>query len=465
MSSDIDDYYKDWATQVLDNRYICIKKLDHGAYASVWICYDLIDRKYYAIKIHNRVDYKHGKKETRTYNELKQLKCDNIMKLVRSFDCPYDDIPSDELDSEDLEDETCHCCVLELEQCSIYNLLKKYGYRDGLPIDFIINVIKQLLNGLNILHKNGFIHADFKPENILLCGTSKSNKELFKELNIEQTILDILKNKKAKLTDILKNKNKKEQLIAKIKRVLDKYNIDSDDDTDNYSDDSIELGSTDTESSKSCSINSDISSNSFLDSDDFSDSVNLLDNQNKIKIDKNSKIKISDMGTCITPTRLKVRRIIQTEYYRSPELLLEMKYDKSSDIWALGCTIYEMLTGKILFNSDGITENGNENRIHLFLITQNLGNIPKELIKESPKKEILYTKKMDRIKGINKFLPKIPNIKQARTLVQDLEEILIEKNCSDNISVQFIDLLLKLLTYDPKKRITAEEALKHELFN
>lgn len=469
--SDVSDYYNDWTCRILDKRYIAIKNIDHGAYACVWICYDLLDRKYYAIKIHNREDYKHGKKETRTYNELKPLKCDNIMNLVRSFDCVFDNTLVDDLEDitkidniEDLEGEICHCCVLELQQCSVYNLLKKYGYKNGLPIDFLISTIQQMLNGLNILHKNKFIHADFKPENILLCGISENNKKMFKDLDIENEILKLLNNKNAKLTDILNKKNTKNRniFLTKLKNKIQKYisKDELDSQSDSSSDESIDLGSTDTEPSMSCSINS----SDELDSSDFSDfsDCSNVEREIMIKVDDKSKIKISDMGTCITPTRLKARRIIQTEYYRSPELLLEMKYDNSSDIWALGCTIYEMLSGKILFNSDGAK--GNENRMHLFLITQKLGNIPKEMIKESPKKEILYTKKMDRIKGINKLLPKIPNLKQAKTLVQDLEEILIEKNCSEKVRTQFIDLMLKLLVFDPKKRITAEEALQHHLF-
>jgi serine/threonine protein kinase len=41
---------------------------------------------------------------------------------------------------------------------------------------------------------------------------------------------------------------------------------------------------------------------------------------------------------------------VSTRWYRAPELLVGSKsYDKSIDIWALGCMIPELLSGKPLF--------------------------------------------------------------------------------------------------------------------
>ena len=41
-----------------------------------------------------------------------------------------------------------------------------------------------------------------------------------------------------------------------------------------------------------------------------------------------------------------------SRFYRAPELILGMPYDYGIDMWSIGCTLYELYTGKILFAGD-----------------------------------------------------------------------------------------------------------------
>ncbi|KAG9460394.1 hypothetical protein GDO78_022096 [Eleutherodactylus coqui] len=49
-----------------------------------------------------------------------------------------------------------------------------------------------------------------------------------------------------------------------------------------------------------------------------------------------------------------VRSIKGTPLYMSPELVLERPYDHRSDLWALGCIVYELLVGTPPFYTHSI---------------------------------------------------------------------------------------------------------------
>jgi serine/threonine-protein kinase SRPK3 len=85
-------------------------------------------------------------------------------------------------------------------------------------------------------------------------------------------------------------------------------------------------------------------------------------------------VKIVDMGNaCYTDK--KYSELIQTRQYRAPEVLFRSKYDESADLWSLACTVFELVTGDLLFEpKKGKTYSKNED--HLALITELIGECP-----------------------------------------------------------------------------------------
>lgn len=71
-----------------------------------------------------------------------------------------------------------------------------------------------------------------------------------------------------------------------------------------------------------------------------------------IFLTKDERVKIGDLGVAkvLSQTNF-ARTFVGTPYYLSPEICEEKPYNEKSDVWALGCILYEMATFKHPFNA------------------------------------------------------------------------------------------------------------------
>lgn len=103
-----------------------------------------------------------------------------------------------------------------------------------------------------------------------------------------------------------------------------------------------------------------------------------------------SNVSIVDLGNACW-THKHFTDDIQTRQYRSPEVLIGAGYDTSADMWSLGCIVFELLTGDLMFDPhSGKTWNREED--HLALIMELLGDFPRVMLAEGKHSTEFFTR-------------------------------------------------------------------------
>ncbi|PWU90246.1 putative serine/threonine protein kinase [Trypanosoma cruzi] len=97
-----------------------------------------------------------------------------------------------------------------------------------------------------------------------------------------------------------------------------------------------------------------------------------------------SSIRLIDFGSaCYLHQGAKLYKYVQSRFYRSVEVILELGYDTAIDRWSLGCMLVELHTGVPLFAGKNEAE-----QVARFIGV--LGPLPDEMIERSPKKDFFF---------------------------------------------------------------------------
>ncbi|GMI13914.1 hypothetical protein TrLO_g4365 [Triparma laevis f. longispina] len=181
---------------------------------------------------------------------------------------------------------------------------------------------------------------------------------------------------------------------------------------------------------------------------------------------RRSAIKVIDFGSSCKSDK-KMYSYIQSRFYRSPEVMLGLQYTVAIDVWSLGCILVEMHTGEPLFA-------GSEQFDQMRKLIEVLGPVPNEMIEKSPvnNRSVFFDHTADGWKMKNP--PKSSSSRGKYQLeTRSLSEIigadtggprgqrLNEDGHSPQHYAIFVDLVQKMLHYDPAERIKPADALRH----
>ncbi|WKY01004.1 hypothetical protein Q1695_015196 [Nippostrongylus brasiliensis] len=155
---------------VFNRRYHVIRKLGWGHFSTVWLCWDTTDKRFVAMKIVKSADH---------YTEAAQ---DEIKLLLAVREADPED-PGCQRVVQLLDEFTVSgvngvhtCMVFEVLGCNLLKLIIRSNYQ-GLPLEQVRKITKQVLEGLKYLHeKSKIIHTDIKPENVLVTMSHEEIK-------------------------------------------------------------------------------------------------------------------------------------------------------------------------------------------------------------------------------------------------------------------------------------------------
>lgn len=503
---------------LFQSRYHVTRKLGWGHFSTVWLCWDLVDKRFVALKVVKSAPHF-------TETAMDEIK---LLKAVRESD-PTD--PKRNKTVQLLNDfkisginGTHICMVFEVLGHNLLKLIIKSNYR-GIPRNNVRVIIRQVLEGLDYLHtKCKIIHTDIKPENVLICVDESYVRKLAchatqmrtmgiklptslistapKEFQGQNPNSKMSKNKKKKLkkkakrqTELLKKQMEQIVELEEQKLMKDRENggmvncnesHTNDNKTEGAGDDIVDvvvaeerispvngceksidgLGGGEvvdegTEKEIGEAISTEEGSGEAItpmsEDDNPSLSAKIYDKEDD-KEDPDPafdecdvEVKIADLGNACWVDK-HFTEDIQTRQYRSLEVLLRAGYGTSADIWSTACMAFELATGDYLFEPHS-GEDYSRDEDHLAHIIELLGEIPRRISSQGSHSKLFFNKKNE-LRHITGLKP------------WGLEAVLTEKyEWSPKDAKEFADFLKPMLDFDPDRRATAADCLKHPWLN
>ncbi|EDO16560.1 hypothetical protein Kpol_1064p42 [Vanderwaltozyma polyspora DSM 70294] len=408
-----------------NGKYKLTRKLGWGHFSTVWLAEETITNQHVALKIvkSDKVYSEAAKDEIKVLKKLKETQkydryggSGNIMKLLDNF--IHEGVNGHHI-----------VMVFEVLGENLLAMIRRYE-PNGVPISYVKQITKQLLLGLDYMHRCcGIIHTDIKPENILMeIG------------NVEKTI---------QIIDSMNNKKRKNSVDSQMKELIVGATCNDVIQSEHSVSTSIHKRSkshtliTKSQPLPSPSVISELEE-SLITGNDNSASPKL---HNNASVNQQITVKIADLGNACWYDK-HYTNSIQTREYRSPEVLLNASWGCSADIWSSACFIFELLTGDFLFEpNEGHSFSKDDD--HLAQMIELLGAFPDYLLENGKNKKKFFTSK-GQLRNISKLK------------YWPLQDVLKEKyKYTAKDANEIADFLLPMLRLDPRKRSDAGSLINH----